>query len=219
MANSVNWTDLIPWLHADLPGCGDALKIQKIRDTVIDFCHDAQAWRFWLDPISIEADVGDYDLLTIPDCAVIDTILCARQSNSDADNQETAGRLLVPGRDYLVTSTKDIFRFVRTPKQAVESTSDTTGLLIKVALKPTKESVGLEDESFDRVWDDWRDTLVAGTLGRLQGMPKKTWSNPAEAADNMAMYLAGRTKARIEVNRASLNVGLRAVSQRKWAVR
>lgn len=219
MANSVNWTDLTPWIHEAVPGVPQALIIQKVRDTVIDFCHDTQAWWYWIDPIAVEADIGDYDLDDVPNCAVVDHIIQARLSNSDADNVETAGRLLEPDRDYIINSAKTLFRFVRTPTTAVASTSDTTGLLIKVALRPDIASLGMDDEAFDRIWDDWRDTLVAGAKARLQSMPRKTWSNPTEAAENKTLYLQGRTKARIEVNRKGLNLPLRAKARTGWALR
>lgn len=213
------WSDLIPWLHADLPGCGNALKLQKIRDTLIDFCHETQAWRYQIDPISIEADIQDYDIDDVPNCAVVDAILEVRISNTETENKVEPGRLLKPVRDYLFTSNKETLRLTAVPKTAIEAAGDTKGLLVKVALRPHIESEGMDDEAFYRLWNDYRDILAFGAMAKLQGMPKKTWSNPQEAAENTRKYLDGRNKARIEVNRSSLNTPLVARAPRQWALK
>lgn len=210
MANSVNWTDLIPEIHADLPGCPRGLMIQKVRECVIDFCKHTQAWVFQMDPISVVSGTQDYDLITQPDCAIIDTILEARLSTAEAESVVAAGRLLKPGRDYVTTTAKDVFRFVSTPTTAITAAGDTKGLLIKVALKPDRDSLGADDDGFDRLWEDWRDAFIFGTKSILQMQPRKTWTDLAQGAENRDRYLRERTKARIEVNRMSLNLGLRA---------
>lgn len=212
MANSVNWIDLLDDVHADLPGCPRALVIQKVREIVIDFCKHTQAWQFQMDPISIVADQQDYDLLTQPNCAVIDTVLEVRWSTTEAASVVRAGRPLKPVRDFLVTSRKDTIRLVRTPSQTITAAGDTKGLLVKVALKPDRDSDGADDEGFDRIWEDWRDAFMMGAKGLLQVMPRQTWTDEKNGEKNRDRYLRERTKARIEVSRNSLNVGLRAHS-------
>lgn len=209
MSNSVNWTDLIPEIHADLPGCPRGVMIQKIRQLVIDFCHDTQVWVFQMDPISIVADTQDYELITQPDCAAIDTVMEVRISTSETASVVGAGRLLQPMRDYLVTSMKDTLRLVRTPTTDITAAGETKGLLVKVALKPDRDSDGLDDSGFDRIWEDWRDAFVFGAKGRLQLMPRQTWTDLAQGQMNYDLYLRERTKARIEVSRGSMNTNLR----------
>lgn len=210
MSNSVNWTDLIPEIHADLPGCPRGLMIQKVRECVIDLCKHTQVWVFQMDPISIVSGTQDYDLITQPNCAVIDTILEARVSNAETTSVVNAGRLLQPGRDYVTTAMKDVFRFVRTPTTAITAAGDTKGLLVKVVLKPERTSTGADDDGFERIWEDWRDAFIFGTKSILQMQPRKTWTDLAQGAENRDRYLRERTKCRIEVNRLSLNLGLRA---------
>jgi hypothetical protein len=86
------------------------------------------------------------------------------------------------------------------------------GLKMKVALRPTPTSTGVEDWIASR----WFYTLASGCKAALMEMPAKPWTAPDYARQFRAQFEADKTAATIEAKRSFTRAQTRVRMSRTW---
>lgn len=169
----------MPYLRVELPRCPPPLIELHLRDSMKQFFTDSQVWGSELDPMTIASGQTDYSLGPISGQAEIAAVKWAKH-----------GQLTMTASvHYKLVNSKTELRLAWTP-----STDSADALTICVALRPTLSADGLPD----RIYSDWREVIVWGTLKVLLSMPAKHWSNPPLANLYNSKYEDRLTECRIE---------------------
>lgn len=180
MSQPAPWTRLYNNMKIAIPAVTEAVLKQEIFRVAVDFTQDTNLWTEDVD-ITFEPNVHNYEfevdggspyrLMVIYDPA-------------DPRKRWKAGgfSMAVPG----------IINCVYPPTQA----SAWKATIAKAVSDPaTSDSFPTLD-----AWivEKYNDVLYYGVLAYVMAQPKKSYSDPKEAARNLAGYLAGKAKARVE---------------------
>jgi hypothetical protein len=159
-------------------GCPEPLAQQALVDSAIEFCSQSLVTTTDLDPVSVTAGVGNYEL-----------DLPAQTELAQIMRVWLDGRMLGPVPTYEVQSVesfpgmptyyfgRDIdevlnVRLFPTPDKDVPN-----GLVVRVATKPTRTATQVHSVLFER----WSDVIVEGALARLFDTPGQVFTNEAKA--------------------------------------
>lgn len=199
-------------------GCPDTVAQEALLDTAIEFCEKTLVVRQTLDPLDTVAGALEYPLdapsqqtVILPISVWFKTRLLQPAAadnirNVQAYSTEVVDFTEVQGEpvQYFWTSNETIGLYPL-PEETESST-----LVVRAALKPTREATQLENVLFD----DWLDVLVAGTLARLHFMKDQPWGSADRALIRSREFRAGVQRARMEGSigrvRTSLSVRPRA---------
>lgn len=169
--------DIIPMV----PGCPDTLIENNIRSATIELCEKAEVYQRELDPITTVEGIYEYDL-EAPSGTSVDQILWATYEGNDLEPITSA--LLEQRRpkwrlasysgtpEYFVQQSRTAFYLAPIP-----DTTKASSLQVRAVLKPTHRSTSCDDD----IMNDYKDTIVNGTLFRLLRMPSKDWTDYAGA--------------------------------------
>ena len=89
----------------------------------------------------------------------------------------------------------------------IPDTTNATGILMNVSLKPSRSSNNI----LTQVADEYRDGIIFGALYRLLRMPARDWSDPQAAADYAGLFRQTVQDAEIKARRADIGVGRKVV--------
>jgi hypothetical protein len=197
---SKTYEQFLDYVMPHVPGCTPEMAIQAIRNTVIEFCERTLILQRDHDPVTVTANVQDYDFEP-PSGYLVQKVMKAWYKNNelvpftpDQISDVYAYRNSVAGEaanktDPLRIFQKDERTFSLHP-WPVETVTD--ALTMRVALKPTRASTKIEDVIFE----DWLDAIAAGALVRLQMSPAKPYTLPNAAAINQQIYMQKTNEAR-----------------------
>lgn len=194
----IELTELYPHLLPELNGCPKPLVLSKIRDVLIHFFEQTQAWTEEIDRIPLVADIDTYDL-DAPSLGRIETIKLVTLNGVE----------LVPYEDYVMPSKGEI-TLINTPVADSAATDD--GLEVEVVMKPRRDSTQISK----CIYEDHYQTWVHGVLSKLQMMSKKAWTDLNSAKYHDMEYWDGIAKARVDQNRLNLAGPLRAQPRVDW---
>lgn len=202
MANLKEISDLYPKIVPYCPGIETStpLLLTTLRDIIIEYCVETQAWTAEMDAILVRQGVKEYDLEK-PSYAEIITIKKAYLDSIEQD----------PTDDYTMP-TREQFKFVYAPTKDTGTNDD--GLEIELVLQPSDAATVVPTDLYrhhNRAWA-W------GTVGRLLEMPRKKWTNARMAIYFNDKYWQAVSMARIEQNRGSMNQELQARSPNAFAL-
>lgn len=194
---TVLYSQWLPSIQVNVPGCPRAMVIEAIRSKAIEFCDRSRFWRKELDGFYTVADDEEYDIETPVETAIADILLIKvdghelspkTQDEIEADNNEwrdSSGR-------------PDVF-FLRDTKTAVfvPIPDSQYAVRVLVALKPTQAAQGVDEI----VFEEHKDTIMHGALAYLMQMPEKTWTNPNLSIFHQGKYDEAVTKAKNKADR------------------
>ena len=210
MAN-LKYSDLLPFILPELPGCSDPLAEQHIRSAVIDFCAQSKLWRVAQDPIGVYAGQAEYDidlptgtsLVQIMSCLVDGAPISPTSSDQlDADYprwQKVGGRA-----QWFLQFVPTSFFIAPVPDTSIES-----GITMMLSVKPSRASAGFPDW----IADQYHDALVAGAKARLMRQAGRPWSNPQQAMFEQAIYDRGISTATAAATGSLVRTVQRTTSQ------
>lgn len=188
----IPFTNLLPYLQVDLPGCPNELKMQQAVEVWRAFCEDTECWRFDIDRIMLREDEPDYDLDDPPCGSEIVSIVEAWQDGVllDPSAYELVERNMIrlasiPGSDTTLDAT------------ATTRENDKRGLNVKVALRPISSATDIDA----RVYNDYYSAIVDGIVWQLAAQPKKPWTSPEIANYRLQQYENKKVKARADLLR------------------
>ncbi|MDO8310528.1 MAG: hypothetical protein Q7T25_01165 [Sideroxyarcus sp.] len=185
----VSYQSLVDGGHLDVPGVPEPVAINALRKAAIEFCDRSRAWVTDHDPIDLIAEEATYQFSPNNGTVVV-RVEEAWVSGKDIspttrlDVQRYANWTSLTGTPthYLQENTEEIILFQKPASSMAEA------LTMKVSLKPSRRSTGIEGWLVEKYLDE----IVHGALWRLLEMPSKPWSE-----GNSAMYHKGAFDAAI----------------------
>lgn len=201
--------DILPYV----PNCPDSLVESTLRSACIEFAERSKAYVYDLDPITTISGVYEYEF-DQPSGTDVHQILWMTYDGDDLDPISPRSlELNYPDwRDK--TSLPQVY-LQKNPSTfwaiPVPNSSITDGLLLSVALKPSRTT-----SSIDTIFSNsYRDGIVYGTLYRLLRIPAKDWTDPQAAADYLSLFNQEVVQAELKARGGDL--GVRRVVKYKGA--
>jgi hypothetical protein len=186
------WDAFYDFVVPDVPGCPFAAIDVALRQAAIDFCSQSLAWKATHPDITVVPGTASYNFAP-PAQAVVHAVTYAEFEGSEIDcHTGESGIQIYNWRNQ--TGTPEYVLGGATALQLVP-TPDVAGTLkIEVALKPDPTATGIDDSIFN----EYRDAIVHGALGRLMLSPKKPYSNAQLATYHQQQFaiMAGQSGMR-----------------------
>jgi len=201
--------DILPYV----PTCPDSLVESTLRSACIEFAERSKAYVYDLDPITTISGVYEYEF-DQPSGTDVHQILWMTYDGDDLDHISPRSlELNYPDwRDK--TSLPQVY-LQKNPSTfwviPVPNSSVTNGLLLSVALKPSRTTSNI-DTTFS---NSYRDGIVYGTLYRLLRIPAKDWTDPRAASDYLNLFNQEIVQAELKARGGDL--GVRRVVKYKGA--
>lgn len=201
MNDTTQFSVMYPRLVNELPRCPLPIIEDAIRETIREFCVQTQIWTLELDPLYVREEVTDYDIEKCgePKYAVIDmpvkVVLDTRTLDPDK------GEYYMGDRYTLVLGSE--------PSEDISQ-----GLVVTVCLKPTQTATEIPN----RLYEDYKEAFINGTLARLMMQPKKPWSNPALGSQKLFEYDRVEAAAKLHSWRKGTNKTLTVQPSREWVL-
>ena len=201
--------DILPYV----PTCPDSLVESTLRSACIEFAERSKAYVYDLDPITTISGVYEYEF-DQPSGTDVHQILWMTYDGDDLDPISPRSlELNYPDwRDktslpqVYLQKNPSTFWVIPVPNSAV-----TNGLLLSVALKPSRTTSNI-DTIFS---NSYRDGIVYGTLYRLLRIPAKDWTDPRAASDYLNLFNQEIVQAELKARGGDL--GVRRVVKYKGA--
>lgn len=186
-----SYESLLPQVIPVVPGCTDTLIEQTIRSAVIELCEKTEVYQQELDPVTTVKDIFEYDLEP-PSGTAVHKIIWATY---DGEDLEAITNALLEQRkpkwrqagyegrpEYFVKQSPSLFYVAPVPNETKASS-----ILLRAALKPTHTSSSCSDD----IMNDYRDTIINGTIYRLLRLPGREWTDYTGAQIYGSLFLEG----------------------------
>jgi hypothetical protein len=198
------WSDCYDLIAPDLPGCPLAAMDSALRQAAIAFCEQSLAWRFEHPAIAVEPGVTAYPF-TPPPGSVVHAILCAALDGREIACRASGCGMAERNRQVSRSGTPScIFGglafLTLAPEPAIHGM-----LTLSVALKPSPDSTGLNDNEFD----EYCEAMVHGALSRLMSSPKKPYTHLQLASYHQEQFGIKTAAAAMRAGRSYTRVPLR----------
>ncbi|CAG2132522.1 phage adaptor protein [Cupriavidus numazuensis] len=208
--STTKYTDLFNEVLPELPGVGQDLAANAIRNTIIEFCHGSWAWRYFMDPMPVLANLNTYELDPPPGAEVVQALVVKVDGKELPPSNETDVTARYPRwqteagtpKCYL---TDDPSQIILAP---VPDTKIPGGLVVTVALQPTRTSTTFPTW----IWSRYFDGLAAGAKARLMAMPGKPWTSPQLFQLYRGQFEAAMAGAKVESLKSLSRGALRTTS-------
>jgi hypothetical protein len=196
-----------------VPGCPADLAVREIRNTIVEFCEKSLIHQVTLDPLTIRANVRDYDL-DAPSGHRVHKIMKAWFKGQvlepvapdeinvpDAYNPRIPG--YSPGKSDPVAYTQAGFSTVSF--LPIADQTHQAAITMRVALAPLRNSTQCDDFLFEQ----WGEYLACGAKARLMLTPGKPYTNAEAAAVNQGRFFTALNDARQRAIRGNVRSDLR----------
>jgi len=204
--------DLLPYVLPDLPGVSEQQAATALVSAMIDLCERSLVLQRDHDAINVVADKGVYDL-DAPTGYVVHKVMKAWYRTSPIwpalpDDMDDAHlyHARVGGPVAFVHRGERTISLYPVPSETVDR-----GLTLRMAIKPKRDVVNIDDE----LYEDYIEVIAAGAKAKLQITPGKPFTNPQMAGFNQGLFTAGINRAMLRANkghsRANLSVRMRRI--------
>lgn len=189
------WADLYDYYLAEIPGCSLHMAANQLRMSAQEFCERTKAWRVTLAPVSTIADTSAYDFVITAEHEVF-MLESAKLDGQNLDillNEHIGGCWrgisLVNQREYWLQ-----------PAPAAGQV-----LELKVVLKPSNESTGIEDF----LYAAHAETIALGAKARLLALSNQPFTSPEAAMMERAKFEERMGRAKIRIAKGNSSAPLR----------
>lgn len=200
--------DVLP----DVPGCSPDVALRAIRHTVIEFCEKSLINQVTQDPITLRANITDYDL-DAPTGYRVHKVMKAWFKGvelkpvapddmvaPDAYNQQISGYTPTKSPpDAYTQKDFDTVTFLPIPDQVYAN-----AITMRVALVPLRDSTKFDDF----LYEQWGEFIACGARARLMLQPAKPYTNQEAAVINQNRYLMAINDARQRAVRGNVRSDL-----------
>lgn len=215
------WDDFLSEVMPYVENCPLPVAKHSIQNAAIEFCQRTALWRRELDPISIIANIYDYDL---------DDEISADESVSSinfAFLTEVSGEtpMKVTTEDTMQQTIRNWRTLTSSKPQAVMLTDTENlrtypipeaaiagGLVVGLILKPSRIAGGLPDW----IYEQWAEAIAYGAKAKLFSMKSRPWYDAQEALDEQDNFDMAIKDATIRTNkghsRANTSVQMRPLA-------
>lgn len=213
-----SYDEFLSWVLPDVPGCPEISAINAIRDATIEFCEKTLIHQVDHDPVTVIANIADYDLETPVTGTRVFKVMRAWYKGQqlhplapDMVRDPSIYNQLIG--DYTIQKS--------TPKNFIQKDPSSISLLpipdqtlasavtMRVALAPLRSS----SSCADFLYENWVEGISDGAVARLKGMAGRPFSNPEAAISHQRRFLMEVNRARLISNqgytRGNLRVQLR----------
>lgn len=197
---TVQFTDWLPYVQAEVDGCPRAMIMDAIRQTVIAFCGRSRIWRLQCNPLTTQVGVNTYSL-EIPSyaqCVSVRSVIyndwkpvLEERTTEQLDAAYVEWRTTSGKPKYYVFQSPNIITFDKVPDAEV-------GVQVLVALKPRQNALEVDE----MIFEEYRDQIASGAISRLMLMVDKPWSNA-----QIGVMHAGRFEDSVNVALSRANHG------------
>lgn len=191
---------MLPDLMVEVDNCPDMTAISHLRKAARRFCEKTHVWTTTLADFNTVASQGAYPL-SVP--AGSSPVRLA--SVSVGDERDVSLLDLEEARAAMACGRQSSFAWIDAGQLHIGPTpARAVPVSVQLSLKPSQAADGIPD------WmaEDHMETLHAGAKASLFGMPRKDWTNEAEAAEQEARFLSAcnaaainKTKGRARIKR------------------
>lgn len=203
-----DFSTLATRLQPSVPGCPQQTVIQYIRNTAINVCEKTLAWRYQQPKFNLIPGIYTYNYNRPADTDV-HAVFTALLNDSPLDILTLDKALeMYPAWADKYTTSADIEQYGSTPQSITQITPNQFAVLplpdaqytytmrMFYALKPTRDSSGMDETIFD----DLEDVIMHGALQQLLVLPNTNWSDRELAAYHAKQYLSQLTERRARAN-------------------
>lgn len=194
-----NYTDFIPYVMNEVPGCPRPVMVEFIRKFAIRLCEKARVLQKDASEINITGDERQYNLnfteniykaIGIKYAEYAGGTQMTRTSEDKLYDEEPNWRQLTtsnrPTKYFLTIDNK----FEVVPKPTTDQDDDP--ITVKCVVKPTRASTKIDTYIFE----NYAEVIAYGALSELQGMQQQTWFNESLALKNERKWRQGLRNAR-----------------------
>lgn len=168
---STSITNFVPDIAISVLGCPKPIIEHYVVDVIRDFASKTFIYHSWID-LSVSSGTKEYTLSAPANTEIVDVI---RALYDDSDTNEFTDYYFIANTFWITYEPTDDF-----------------DLDVLVGLRPVRTVTEVDDIFYN----DWLETIVAGTLWKLCSMNKKDWSDPVKAQEAMLEYFVGLNKAK-----------------------
>lgn len=206
---STPYEAFLPEVLPYAPDCPEIVAVNAIRNACIEFCEESN-WLLYEHPeITTLAGVGSYPLI-VPTGTMSARIYEGWCGNLQLKpvSEEVLKRVYVydwremeGGAQFVTMLNPD--EAIIVPKPLIPNVAP---LKLIIALKPTRDSVDVDD----RIYQRWAEQIGWGARGRLLEIPNQSFYDPATAMKYKAMFTTAIGQAAVERNRGLTRAPVRA---------
>jgi hypothetical protein len=213
------YQDFFPYILPEVSGAPTPVVLNAVRNACIKFCEQSLILNRDHDPVTVIANVVDYDLEP-PTGYLVAKVTKAWLDNIPLDplSPDVIADAAVYNRLYssYEASPSTPRRFLQKDERSVSlwpmpDKKYANGLTMRVALKPTRASTTIEDVIFE----DYAEVIASGALSRLMLAADKPYTNEKMAAFHASEFIKGVNVARSRAlhghTRSNLSVKLRKI--------
>jgi len=201
-----------PHVLPDVPGCPPEMAVIALRNTIIEFCEKSFINQVTQDPITLRANITDYDL-DAPSGYRVQKIMRAwfrgkelgpiapdAISGPDIYSQNIPGYTATKGPPTAYTQKESgLLSFMPIPDQTYQGS-----VTIRVAVVPLRDSVKFDDF----LYEEWCEAIACGAKARLMLTSGKPYTNKEGAGINQSRYLIALNDARQRAIRGNVRSDL-----------
>lgn len=191
--------DFLPFMLVDLPGCPDPTVKQALLLSANEFCRESHCWDEVQDPLTLTANVRDYDLEGPPDgrCLLVRDVWMGARALRPTTMQEL--QLVIPKWRETFTNDPTYYNAAIDRQQIsfypTPDGTSTNQVVIRAVYVPTLSATSLPDFLGDR----YLEYVVAGAKARLMATPGQTYSKPDAVAFHRERFDNGIALAKAEM--------------------
>lgn len=206
-------TSFYPYIVPHVPGCPSLTVDVALRSSLIEFCERSLIVQRDHDPISVIANIADYDFEPpIANHLVVKVMRAWYKGSSLAPispdeigspsiyNTSATTTPLTGDPKNIFQKDERTFTLYPIPKEAAK-----LALTMRVALKPSRSATTVEDSLFE----DHAESIAAGALSKLMIQMGKSYSNPQMSAIHLKVFETGINKAKQSSSRGYVRSGLK----------
>lgn len=208
------YSDLVKYLSPSATGVPTPVAVIALREASVEFFGRTLAYRYQQPTLSVTANVVDYSF-DLPSQTIVAQILRVSYDGKTLQpiTQESLFDLYTKWPEeplgtpqYYMTLNKKNIQLAPIP-----DTSASAVLRVFVALQPSEDSTGIDEDIFS----EWREPIVDGALRRILAYPGRHWTNNELATFHGKKFNQGIQLAAAQVNKGGTRGNFRVV-QRGW---
>lgn len=205
---STRYTKFLPEVMPYVHDCPEFVAVNAIRNACIEFCDKTLYLQYTHDPITLCPGQATYDL-DLPEDTIsarimdgwFDNLPLTPKSEDELKRIFPMDWRQMEGRPQWVTQ-QDPTEVIVVPSPFYKSVD---GLRLIVALRPTRDSLTIDDAIYDR----YAEAIAFGAKARLYDTPGQPYSDASQAVKFRSWFEAAIGEAKIERNRGLTRSGLR----------
>lgn len=210
----INYDEFLSEVLPYAPNCSEPQAVNAIRNACIEFCDNTLFIQQDMDPITVQAGVGEYEV-DVPTNYVLGTIISLYWDSAylprktQAELEKSFGmnwQLIDDGTPSAFTQfNEDTFRVCLTPQEALVN-----GFTGRISLVPTRSSSTVDS----RIKERYTETIAAGALARLLRTPNEPYTDVQASMAYLAKFRVDMQTATSYVRGGMNNAPMRVYQKR-----